>query len=492
MPTLPKPLLAAALSGLIVPLGLSALAQQTTAQQAIAQQTTLPPADRALARDIFQQLIETNTSHSVGSTTVAADEMRKRLLDAGFAPDNVVVIGPDDRHGNLVARYRGVAGSTKKPMLIICHLDVVEAKREDWTTDPFQFVEKDGYFYGRGTQDIKESDSASIVSFIRLKREGFVPDRDIILALTAGEEGGEANGVDWLLRTHRVMIDGAFALNADAGGLTTHNAKPLELGVEATEKLYADFQLTATNPGGHSSVPTKDNALYRVADALGRIERYTFPFELNEVTRAYFIAMAKVVGGQQANDMLAITGPSPNVAAEARLSEDPHYNSTMRTTCVATMMTAGHAPNALPQSAVANVNCRILPGHTPAEVRTKLRELIDDPKVDVVLATGVASDSGENDMSMTPPPLNKEVFDALHDVTDEMFPGIPIIPEMETGASDSKFTMAAGIPSYGFSGMGVDDNDDRAHGKDERIRVEAFYTGVQFDYLYLKRLTGGK
>jgi acetylornithine deacetylase/succinyl-diaminopimelate desuccinylase-like protein len=458
---------------------------------ASAQQTALPAADRVLARDIFQQLIETNTSHSVGSTTIAAEEMRKRLLDAGFAPEDLVVLGPDDRHGNLVARYRGIAGSTKKPMLIICHLDVVEAKREDWTTDPFQFVEKDGYFYGRGTQDIKESDTASIVSFIRLKREGFVPDRDIILALTAGEEGGEANGVDWLLRTHRAMIDGEFALNADAGGLTTHDSKPLELGVEATEKLYADFELTATNPGGHSSVPTRDNAIYHVVDALGRIERYTFPFELNDVTRAYFVAMAKVVGGQQAADMRAITGSTPSVAAEARLSEDPHYNSTMRTTCVATEMTAGHAPNALPQSAVANVNCRILPGHTPAEVRSKLRELIADSKVEVTLASGVASDSGENDMSITPPPLNKEVFDALHYVTDKMFPGTPIIPEMETGASDSKFTMAAGIPSYGFSGMGVDDNDDRAHGKDERIRVESFYSGVQFDYLYLKRLTGG-
>lgn len=482
MPLFPKPLLAAVMSGLFATTGLASLAQQTV----------LPPADRSLARDVFQQLIEINTSHSVGSTTVAAEAMRKRLLDAGFAPADLVVIGPDDRHGNLVARYRGAAGSTKKPVLIICHLDVVEAKREDWTTDPFQFVEKNGYFYGRGTQDIKESDSASIVSFIRLKREGFVPDRDIILALTAGEEGGDDNGVQWLLTNHRAMIDGEFALNADAGGLTTHDAKPVEIGVEATEKLYADFHLTATNPGGHSSVPTKDNAIYHVADALGKIERYTFPFELNGVTRAYFVAMAKVVDAQQAADMRAIAGPSPSAAAEARLSEDPHYNSTMRTTCVATEMTAGHAPNALPQSAVANVNCRILPGHTPAEVRAKLRELSADPKVEVKLDTSVASDSREDDKSITPPPLNKEVFDALRDVTGEMFPGVPIIPEMETGASDSKLTMAAGIPSYGFSGMGVDDDDDRAHGKDERIRVEAYYAGVQFDYLYLKRLTGAK
>jgi len=271
----------AALAVLCLPIGLAASAQ-----------TTLPAPDRTLARDVFQQLIETNTSHSVGSTTVAAEEMRKRLLDAGFSPEDVVVLGPDDRRGNLVARYRGAPGSTKKPVLTICHLDVVEAKREDWTTDPFQFVEKDGYFYGRGTQDIKESDAASIVSFIRLKREGFVPDRDIVLALTAGEEGGEANGVDWLLKNHRDLIDAGFAINPDAGGLTTHEGKPLEIGVEATEKLYADFQLTATNPGGHSSLPTKDNALYHVADALGKIERYTFPFELNDVTRSYFLAMA--------------------------------------------------------------------------------------------------------------------------------------------------------------------------------------------------------
>jgi acetylornithine deacetylase/succinyl-diaminopimelate desuccinylase-like protein len=483
VPRLPKPLLAA-LFAMAAPIGVAASAQQTT----------LPAADRKLAREVFQQLIEINTSHSEGSTGVAAEAMRKRLLDAAFAPADVAVIGPNDRHDNLVARYRGAAGSTKKPLLIICHLDVVEAKGEDWTTDPFQFVEKDGYFYGRGTQDIKESDAASIVSFIRLKRQGFVPDRDIILALTAGEEGGDDNGVDWLLKNHRDMVDGGFALNADSGGVTTHEAKPLELGVEATEKLYADFQISATNPGGHSSVPTKDNALYHVADALGKIERYTFPFELNGVTRAYFVAMAKVVGPGQAAEMRAITGPKPSVAAEAELSADPHYNSTMRTTCVATMMSAGHAPNALPQSAAANVNCRILPGHTPGEVRAKLRELIADPKVEVKLVdnAGALSDSGENDVSITPPPLNKEVFDALHDVTGKMFPGIPIIPEMETGASDSKFTMAAGIPSYGFSGMGVDDDDDRAHGKDERIRVEAYYSGVQFDYLYLKRLTGGK
>jgi acetylornithine deacetylase/succinyl-diaminopimelate desuccinylase-like protein len=288
------------------------------------------------------------------------------------------------------------------------------------------------------------------------------------------------------------LIDAGFALNADAGGLSTRDDKPFEIGVEATEKLYADFQLIAINPGGHSSLPTKDNALYHVADALSKIEHYTFPFELNNVTRAFFTGMARVAKGQEAEDMRAIIGAKPSEVAATRLSADPRYNSTMRTTCVGTMMQAGHAPNALPQKAVANVNCRILPGHTPGEIRAKLADVIADPKVTVKLVSDSPTDSTENEKSIVPPPLNKEVFDSLRDVANVMFPGVSIIPEMETGASDSKLTMSAGIPTYGFSGMGVDTDDQRAHGKDERIRAESFYTGVQFDYLYLKRLTGRK
>ncbi|MDP9039607.1 MAG: M20/M25/M40 family metallo-hydrolase [Acidobacteriota bacterium] len=467
-----------------------AAAGLTLALAASAQQTALPPADRTLARDVFQQLIEINTTHSTGSTGDAAEAMRKRLLEAGFPAADVQVLGPDARHNNLVVRYRGASGSTKKPVLIIAHLDVVEARKEDWSTDPFRLVEKDGFFYGRGTQDMKDSDAASVVSFLRLKREGFVPDRDILLALTAGEEGGEGNGVDWLLKNKRSLIDAGFALNADAGGLTTVNGKPLNLGVEATEKLYADFELLATNPGGHSSVPTPDNALYHVADALAKIERFTFPFELNAVTRAYFTELAKVAPAQQGADMRAILASTPDAAAIARLSADPRYNSTLRTTCVGTMMQAGHAPNALPQRAIANINCRILPGHTPAEVHQVLASAIADPKVTIRLNTEGIS-SGENELSVTPPPLNQEVFAALHTVAHTFWPGLPVIPEMETGASDSKITMTAGIPSYGFSGMGIDEDDDRAHGKDERLGVESFYTGVQFDYLYLKTLTGG-
>jgi acetylornithine deacetylase/succinyl-diaminopimelate desuccinylase-like protein len=466
---------------------IAALALATLTAQA--QPPKLDAADRMLAHDLLKQLIETNTSHSVGSTTVAAEAMRKRLLDAGFAASDIVIDGPDARHGNIVVRYHGKPGSTRKPILLIAHLDVVEAKREDWTTDPFQLVENDGYFYGRGTQDIKEADAAWVFSFMKLKREGFVPDRDLILAMTADEEGGNMNGIDWLLRNHRPWIDAGITINQDAGGLNTDKGKPVYLGVEATEKLYADFKLTVTNPGGHSSVPPKDNAIYQLGAALGRLAAYQFPFELNSVTRAYFEALAPLKSGQVAADMRAITAPKPDMAAAAGLAADPAWNSTMRTTCVATMLTAGHAPNALPQRAEANVNCRILPGHTPGEVRKQLESVVADPKVKIVLETDGIS-SGEDEVSVTPPPLNKEVFDALRKVTDQMFPGTPIIPEMETGASDSKITMAAGIPSYGLNGFGIDEDDDRAHGRDERIGVESYYAGVEFTYLYLKQLAG--
>jgi acetylornithine deacetylase/succinyl-diaminopimelate desuccinylase-like protein len=465
---------------------------------AVAQaQSRLPESDRALARDIFQQLVETNTTDSVGNVSAAADAMRARLLAAGFPAADVVVLGPDSppenkgRKNNMVARYRGRPGSTLKPVLIIGHIDVVEAKRSDWTTDPFEFVEKDGYFYGRGTQDMKDSDAAVVESFIRLKREGFVPDRDIILALTADEEGGKSNGVDWLLKNHRDLIDAEFALNPDAGGPILEKGRAVSMGVEATEKLYADFRVTSTNPGGHSSLPRPDNAIYHVAEALVRLEHSPFPLETNEVTRAYFAATAKVEKGERANDLMAVSGPTPDPAAAARLSKDIVYNSLLHTTCVATMMSAGHAPNALPGSAAANVNCRIFPGHSQEEIRLDLIRTFADPtlKVEYVTDAGEVLEHGSDRKSMAPPPLNPAVFRPLKATVQAIWPGIPVIPEMETGASDSIYTMNAGIPSYGFSGMGIDRDDDRAHGRDERIRVVDFYTGVQFEYLYLKALT---
>ena len=450
-------------------------------------------ATREMAHDIFKQLIEINTTDSVGSTTVAAQAMAKRLLDAGFPGADVTVIGPNDRKGNLVARYRGKSGSTLRPVLIIGHLDVVEARREDWTTDPFKFVEVDGYFYGRGTQDMKEADAIAVTDFIRLKKEGYVPNRDIILALTADEEGGKSNGVDWLLQNHRDLVDAEFALNPDSGGVTTDHGRTLTVEFEATEKLYADYQVLATNPGGHSSLPKPDNAIYHVADALGVVEKSPFPFELNAVTREYFGQMAKIETGQPAADMRAILGEAPDPAAIQRLSQDARYNSTMRTTCVATMLSGGHATNALPQRAEANVNCRIFPGHSQEDIRLELIRLFNDPKLTVRYRsdTGELADHGSDRKAMVPPPVRADVMDSLRRSAAKLWPGAPVIPTMVTGSSDSIYTMYAGIPSYGINGIAIDRDDVRMHGKDERVKVDSYYTGVEFYYQFLKTLTAG-
>jgi acetylornithine deacetylase/succinyl-diaminopimelate desuccinylase-like protein len=449
------------------------------------------PASRQFARDIFKQLVEINTTDSVGNVGTAAQAMAQRLLDAGFPAADIGVLGPSDRKRNLVARYRGNPKSRLKPILIIGHLDVVEARREDWTTDPFEFVEKDGYYYGRGTQDMKVSDAIAVTDFIRMKREGFVPKRDIILALTADEEGGKSNGVDWLLKNHRDLIDAQYALNPDSGGVVTDDGKPLSMEFEATEKLYADFQVVATNPGGHSSLPKPDNAIYHVADALAKLEKFVFPAELNDVTRSYFKEMAATQTGQTAADMRALLSDAPDPGAIARLSQDARYNATLRTTCVATILNAGHAPNALPQRAEANINCRILPGHSQEEIRLELVRLFDDPGLAVRFTSdaGEVFEHGSDRKAMVPPPLNPELMDALRTVTQDFWPGIPVFAEMETGASDSIYTMMAGIPSYGISGVALDRNDVRAHGKDERVPVESYYTGVEFYYAFLKKLT---
>ncbi len=449
------------------------------------------PAVRAMAHDIFEQLIEINTTDSIGSTTVAAQAMARRLLDAGFAAADVTVVGPNDRKGNLVARYRGKAGSKLRPILIIGHLDVVEARREDWTTDPFQFVEQDGYYYGRGTQDMKECDAIAVTNFIRLKKEGYVPDRDIILALTADEEGGKSNGVDWLLKNRRGLIDAEYVLNPDGGGVVTEHGKPLTVEFEATEKLYADYQVLATNRGGHSSLPRPDNPIYQVAHALEALERAPFPFELNNVTREYFKQMALLETPQRAADLRAILATPPDPAAIERLSKDPRYNSTMRTTCVATMLTGGHAPNALPQRAEANVNCRISPGHSQEEIRLALVKLFNDFELSVRYRSdsGELSDHGSDRNAMAPPPLRAGVIDSLRSVSAKLWPGAPVIPIMEPGASDSIYTMMEGLPSYGISGVAIDRDDHREHGRDERVKIDSFYTGVEFYYQFLKALT---
>jgi len=459
---------------------------------AFAASAQIDDATKQLSHDIFKELIEINTTDSVGNVTTASEAMAKRLLDAGFPAADVQVLGPNDRKKNMVARLRG--SGKKKPILLIGHLDVVEARREDWTTDPFQFVEKDGYFYGRGTQDMKEGDAIMVTTLIRMKKEGYVPDRDIILALTADEEGGKSNGVDWLLKNHRDLIDAEFVLNHDGGGLLTDKGKPLFMGVDATEKLYADYQLTVTNPGGHSSLPTPDNAIYHLAEGLTRLAQYEFPVDLNSVTRAYYEKMSKTETGQRAEDMKAILKNPPDAAAAARLSKDPIDHSTMRTTCVATRLNAGHANNALPQTAQANVNCRIAPGHSSEEVRQNLIKVLNDPKITVryVGAIGEVQDKALDKQSYPPPPLNPEVFEPLEKIAAVMWPGMPVVPDMATGASDGVYTNAAGLPTYSVGGIAIDRGDIRAHGKDERLGVESYYTGVDFYYRYLKAVTGGK
>lgn len=446
-------------------------------------------ANKRLARDIFKQLIEINTTDSTGSTTVAAEAMAKRLRDAGFPASDAQVLGPNSRKGNLVARLRG-AGA-QKPILLIGHLDVVEARREEWSVDPFRFLERDGYFYGRGTQDMKSADAIFVAALIRLRKENYQPDRDIILALTADEETGDSNGVEWLLRTHRDLVDAEFVLNPDGGGVYTRKGKPAMMSVDASEKLYADYQLEVKNPGGHSSLPVADNAIYHLSDGIARIERYQFPFELNGITRAYFREMATIESGQVAADMKAITKNSPDAAAIARLDLDPLSHATMRTTCVATRVDAGHANNALPQTARAIVNCRILPGHTAEEVRLNLIQLTADPKIIVryVSDAGEILETAPDQPSGAPVALRPEVMNPLEKIAKEMWPGVPVIPTMATGASDGVFTNAAGMPTYAISGLAVDFDDVRAHGRDERIRVDSFFGGLDFYYRFLKALT---
>ena len=334
------------------------------------------------ARAIFKELIEINTTDSVGSTTLAAEAMAARLKAAGFPANDVHVFGPAPKKGNLVARYRGTGA--RRPVLLLAHLDVVEAKREDWSSDPFAFLEKDAYYYGRGTTDDKAMAAAWVANLIRLKEEKFTPDRDLILALTADEEGGDFNGVDWLVKNHRDLIDAEYAINEGGGGII-RKGKYLTNEVQASEKVYQDFRLEVTNKGGHSSLPVKDNAIYHLSAGLARLAAFEFPVELNEVTRAYFERSAAVEADPgTAADMRAVAQPRPDAAAAARLSAQlPYYNAMMRTTCVATRLEGGHANNALPQLAGALVNCRLLPGVTPAAVKQKLIEILADPAITV-------------------------------------------------------------------------------------------------------------
>ncbi|HKE90280.1 MAG TPA: M20/M25/M40 family metallo-hydrolase [Gemmatimonadales bacterium] len=460
------------LLGLLVLLG--------SARHVIQAQSTPSTPNEQLARDLLNELININTTHDHGSTTPAAQSMARRLVAAGFPDSDVQIVGPaDSRNQNLVARYRGTG--KRRPILLLAHLDVVEALPSDWSVDPFTLLERDGYFYGRGTSDIKDMAALFVAALIRLKQEKFVPDRDVILALTAGEEsGGDYNGVQWLLANRRVLIDAAYCINGDAGDPLERNRIPFARNVEASEKVYHDFQLVVTNPGGHSSLPTPDNAIYRLAAALERLGNYAFPVMLNDITRAYLDRAAATMPPATAGDMhLAARGDS---AAQARLSaSSPFFNAQLRTTCVATRLEGGHANNALPQTARAVVNCRMLPGHDPDSVLAALRRVVADSAVQVTpLDTARPS---------PPSPLVAEVLDPVTRISAQLWPGVPVIPNMETGATDGLYLRNAGMPVYGVSGVFLESDDIRAHGKDERIGVAEYYTGAEFTYRLVKALS---
>jgi acetylornithine deacetylase/succinyl-diaminopimelate desuccinylase-like protein len=442
--------------------------------------------DQKLAREIFHQLIEINTTDSSGDNTRAAEAMAARFRAAGFPESDIHVVTPAPRKGNLVVRLRaaGVTGgltqAVTRPILFIGHLDVVEARRADWSFDPFVFREEDGYFYGRGASDMKGDDATLVAAFLRMKRESFQPARDLILALTSDEEGGTANGVDWLVKRHRDLIDAQYCINADGGGGHIKNGKPVFMAMQAAEKLFLSFKLEVANSGGHSSLPTRDNAIYHLAEGLSRLAKFDFPVHLFDVTRASFERGANIYPGQLGADLKTMVQNPNDAAAIARLSAIPLYNAQMRTTCVATMLSAGHAENALPQLATATVNCRLLPVDKPADIKRTLEQVLADPKITV----------GELRETVTTPytPIDPTVIAAVTASTSQLWPGLPVVPVMETGATDGTRLIRAGIPTYGVSGIFGDEDDVRAHGQNERVLIKSFDQAVDFIYDLVTRL----
>ncbi|MCY1645547.1 M20/M25/M40 family metallo-hydrolase [Caulobacter sp. SL161] len=463
---------------------LMALATAANAQTAEPPKTVRP--DQLAFRDLYKELVEINTTLSVGSCTAASEAMGARLKAAGFPEADVrVVVEPKHpREGNLVAVLRGTDAKTK-PMLLLAHIDVVEAKREDWTRDPFKLVEENGYFYGRGTSDDKAQAAIWVDSLIRLKQAGFKPKRDIKMALTCGEESEGYNGIEDLLKNHRPLVDAEFALNEGASGLLDEQGQAVMLEVQAGEKVYQDFTLTVTNPGGHSSRPVSPNAIYQLSAALDRIGAYPFPPRFNDATRGYFTQMQARVTPEQAAAMKTLVADVTDPAALALITKDRTWNSMLRTTCVATMVSAGHAPNALPQRATANINCRILPGTPIDEVKAKLAELAADPAVAVTLAHGSKPAS-------PPPPLTPAIMGPIQKNAAKLWPGVPILPVMSTGATDAVHTSAAGIPTYGVTGLFHGPEGTGAHGLNERMRVKSLYEGRDFLHGLIQDYAGGK
>src|SRR5438477_289228 len=439
---------------------------------------SLSPQQR-LARDIYKELVEINTVTATGDTAKAAEAMAARLRSAGFPAGDVRVFTPAPRKGNLVARLRG--SGAKKPIMRLAHIDGVEAKREDWSMDPFKLVEKDGYFYGRGTGDDKFMAAAFVANLIRYRQEGFTPNRDLIVVLSTDEEIGDANsvGIRWLLANHRELIDAEFALNEGAG-VGLKNGKALRHGLQTSEKVPVNYRLEVKNAGGHSSLPVKDNAIYRLAEGLARLSKFDFPVKLNETTRLWFERSAATEEAQSAADMKAVAAGRADAAAIGRLSTKANYNAQLRTTCVATMLEGGHASNALPQMARATVNCRVLPGEPIEEVEKTLRSVLADEQISLTR-------TGEF-LASPPSPLRPDIVQPIEKLTAQFWPGIPVIPSMISGATDGRFLRNAGIPTYGTSGLADDIDDVRIHGRDERVSVKAFDDGVEYLYQLVKTL----
>lgn len=428
------------------------------------------------SRQLFRDLVGINTAEPDGNTTTAATRVAEFLKAAGFPSDDVQVIGAEARRGNLVARLRG--RGTGKPVLFIAHLDVVPALREDWTTDPYTLVEKDNYFYGRGTTDDKQFCAIFAAAFAQLKREGFVPDRDLVLALTTGEEQGTnetSNGIMWLLKHHRPLVDAAYVINGDVGGGSiAPDGRYVFYGVQAAEKLYADFTLEATHVGGHSSRPVAGNPIYRIARAVSRVETLRLPMRVGPVTQPFLAFLATVESGRKAADLRAAAAMPADQGAMARLAdEDPSLNAQLHTTCVVTQVTAGHAPNALPQRARANVNCRILPGDTPEQIRTALVKAVDDTGVSVTQAAGIQDAPAVR--------LDPAVMALITKASGVVWPGVPVVPVLEVGASDGLHFRQLGVDVYGVYHFEREE-DKRAHGKDERIGVKQFDEATRFGY----------
>jgi len=454
--------------------GVLAAALVALATTGVARADDIRP-DQAAFRSLYKELVETNTTLSVGDCTLAAKRMAEHLKKAGFKPSDYRIIVPDGqpRFGALVATLPG-SDPKEKAVLLLAHIDVVEAKREDWQRDPFKLIEENGYFYGRGASDDKAMGAVFADMMVRFKKDGFKPRRTLKLALTCGEETPDTyNTVAQLTAKDPGVLDAAFGLNEGAGGRLDKDGNRVALEIQAGEKVYQDFALETVNPGGHSSRPRKDNAIYQLTAGLDKLAAYDFPVIFNPVTKAYFAAMAKVTPGPIATDLAQISGDAPDPAALARVSQDPVWNSTLRTTCVATMLEAGHAPNALAQHAKANVNCRILPGTPIPEVQKTLQDVIGDPGIKV-------SAVGELSPTSPPPVLSDKILQPVLQVSAKMWPGVPLVPAMSTGATDGRFLNAAGVPIYGLSGMFRDPDGGGVHGLNERIRVRSLYEGRDF------------